>query len=49
MFRVLAEAINSVFGLFYILILVRCLLSFIRNIDWYKQPWKLIREVTEKE
>lgn len=47
MFRVLAEAINSVFGLFYILILVRCLLSFIRNIDWYKQPWKLIREVTE--
>ncbi len=47
MVKALINGINSIFTLFYIVILVRCLLSFFPNIDWYKQPFFTIRQVTD--
>ena len=39
--------VNNLFQIFFWLILVRCLLSFIPNIDWYKQPMQGLRDVTD--
>ncbi len=39
--------VNSFFQIYFWLILVRCLLSFIPNIDWYKQPFTGLRDVTD--
>lgn len=47
MYQVLDITITRLFSLFYILILIRCLLSFIPSIDWYKQPYYTIRQVTD--
>lgn len=43
----LVNGINAVFSLFYILILISCALSFIPGIDYRKQPYLAIRQVTE--
>ena len=47
MIKMLYDLINGLFSLFYILILLRCLLSFFPNLDWYKQPIKFVKEVTD--
>lgn len=39
--------VNSLFSLFYIVILIRCFLSFIPTIDWNSQPFYTIRQVTD--
>ena len=39
--------INNLFQIYFWLILVRCLLSFIPSIDWYKQPFQGIKDVTD--
>ena len=39
--------INGLFEIYFWLILVRCLLSFIPSIDWYKQPFEFVKEVTD--
>lgn len=39
--------VNSFFQIYFWLILVRCLLSFIPSIDWYKQPFEGIKDVTD--
>ena len=38
---------NSFFQIYFWLILVRCLLSLIPSIDWYKQPFMAVRDVTD--
>lgn len=38
--------VNSCFQIYFWLILVRCLLSFIPSIDWYKQPFLFVKEAT---
>lgn len=43
----LIGAINSLFSLFYIVILIRCFLSFVPNLDWNRQPFYTIRMVTD--
>jgi len=35
--------VNNIFTIIYILIISRCLLSWIPNLDWNKQPWQFIR------
>lgn len=40
-------AINNLFDIYFWLILIRCLLSFIPSIDWYKQPFAFVKEVTD--
>ena len=43
----LINGINAVFSLFYIIILIRCALSFIPGLDYKKQPYLTIRQVTD--
>lgn len=40
-------AINNLFEIYFWIILVRCLLSFVPSIDWYKQPFTFIRDVSD--
>lgn len=39
--------INGLFEIYFWLILVRCLLSFVPSVDWSKQPFDFIKEVTD--
>lgn len=39
--------VNNLFQIYFWLILVRCLLSFVPSIDWYKQPFAAVRDVTD--
>lgn len=39
--------VNSLFEIYFWLILVRCLLSFVPSIDWYKQPFSFVKDVTD--
>ncbi len=39
--------VNSFFQIYFWLILVRCLLSFVPSIDWYKQPFTGLKDVTD--
>lgn len=43
----LIHTINSLFEIYFWIILVRCLLSFVPSIDWYKQPFTFIKDVTD--
>lgn len=43
----LIYGINNLFEIYFWIILVRCLLSFVPSIDWYKQPFAFIKEVTD--
>ena len=47
MLKGIINGISSVFGLFYIMILIRCALSFVRGIDYRQQPWNAIKTVTD--
>jgi len=39
--------INNIFEIYFWIILVRCLLSFVPSIDWYKQPFTFIKDVSD--
>ena len=43
MIRGLIYGVHNIFLLIYILLIARCLLSFIPNLNWNKQPFKFIR------
>ena len=39
--------VNNLFQIYFWLILVRCLLSFVPSIDWYRQPFQGLKDVTD--
>lgn len=41
------NGINSIFNLFYFIIILRIFLSWIPSIDWEKNPWFTIRQVSD--
>lgn len=41
------QAISELFNLIQFLIFFRVLLTWFPNIDWYKQPFKLLNDITE--
>jgi YggT family protein len=43
----LIHGINNIFNLFYFLIILRIFLSWIPNVDWFSQPWRTVREITD--
>lgn len=43
----LIKLVNNIFAFYYALIILRILMSWIPNINWYQQPTKAIREVTD--
>lgn len=47
MIRDIISAVNILFNIYFWLILVRCLCSFIPSIDWYKQPFAFVKDSTD--
>jgi len=43
----IARIIDNIFYFYYILILLRIFLTWVPSIDWYQQPLKTIREITD--
>lgn len=43
----LSRAINQLFYLYYILLIVRIFMTWLPNIDWHSQPQKWVRSVTD--
>lgn len=41
------KVVNNIFYFFYLLIILRIFLSWIPSINWYQQPMRSIREVTD--
>jgi len=39
--------VNNLFYLYYILLIIRILLSWIPNIDWNAQPFAFVRSLTD--
>lgn len=39
--------ISNVFYFYFLLIILRIFLTWIPNIDWYQQPFRALREVTD--
>ena len=46
-FPMLLKAVNGIFNMFYVLIILRIFMSWIPNIDWEQQPIKFVREITD--
>ena len=46
-FPMLLKAVNGIFNMFYILIILRIFMSWIPSIDWEQQPIKFVREITD--
>jgi len=42
-----ARALSNFFALYNVLLLVRILLSWFPNIDWYRNPWAIISQLTD--
>lgn len=43
----LYQAFHQLFQLIWLVFMARILLSWFPNIDWYKQPFKFIKDFTE--
>jgi YggT family protein len=43
----ITKLVNQLFYFYYILLIVRIFLTWIPNIDWYNQPYKAIRAITD--
>lgn len=46
-FPMLLKAVNGLFNIFYVLIILRIFMSWIPSIDWEQQPVKFVRTVTD--
>lgn len=42
-----ARVLNNLFYFYFLLIMIRIFLSWIPSIDWFSQPFKSIREITD--
>jgi len=42
-----ARVIGNIFYFYFILLILRIFLTWIPSIDWYQQPFKALREVTD--
>ena len=48
MFRdMLADGVNLFFQALYLIMIVRILLTWFPNLNWYAQPYKSIKEITD--
>lgn len=39
--------VHNIFYFYFILIILRIFLTWIPNLDWYQQPYRALREVTD--
>ena len=42
-----AKLVNNIFYFYFLLIILRIFLTWIPNIDWYQQPFKTVKGVTD--
>lgn len=43
----IAAIVSNIFYFYFILIILRIFLTWIPSIDWYQQPFRALREVTD--
>ena len=43
----ISRTVNTAFYFYYLLIILRIFLSWIPSIDWFQQPFKLTRDLTD--
>ena len=43
----IASAVANIFDLIFVLLIISVLLTWFRNIDWYKQPFRFLRTFSE--
>ncbi len=43
----IAQVVNLVFTIMFWTLFVRILMSWFPNINWYQQPYKLLKEITD--
>ena len=43
----LIKLVNNIFYFYFLLIILRIFLTWIPNIDWYKQPFRFVMEITD--
>lgn len=43
----ISRLVNQLFYFYYILLIIRIFLTWIQNIDWYRQPYKFISNITD--
>lgn len=41
------KVIHNIFYFYFLLIILRIFLTWIPNLDWYQQPFRALREVTD--
>ena len=41
------HAINNIFNLYFYIIIVRIFLTWIPSIEWHRQPWQTLAEITD--
>ena len=43
----ITRTVNSLFYIYYLLIIFRIFLSWIPNVDWYQQPAKFLQKIVD--
>lgn len=43
----ITAAVNNLFYLYYLLLIIRIFLTWIPNIDWYSQPFAFVQSITD--
>lgn len=43
----LIRSVNLFFQIIYWIVIARCLFSFFPNLNWYNQPFKAIKDITD--
>lgn len=44
---IIAQGINLFFQILYWILVGRCLLSFLPNINWFSQPFRAVKDITD--
>jgi YggT family protein len=44
---IIANLVNKLFYFYFLLIILRVFLTWIPNLDWYAQPAKFLRDITD--
>ena len=43
----IANGINNIFNLYFFLLILRIFLTWVPSINWWKQPWQTLQQITD--
>lgn len=43
----ITQGINNIFNLYFFLIILRIFLTWVPSINWWKQPWQTLQQITD--